>query len=464
MKILLLSAATGGGHLRASHAIEEYLLENTTGVEVRVMDALKTISPVLDKTICDGYHFMATKVPKVFGKLYVKTNEETPLAQMVPKFNSLFSQRLVEPVLEFDPDVIITTHPFATEMVSHLKEKHVTDAPLICIMTDYGPHKAWISDNVDAYIVSSEDMIPEMVDLGVRQEIVYPFGIPVHDVFFDPADKAALLRELGLEDDLLTVLVMAGSFGVTNIMQIYRDIADIELPFQIIVITGRNQKLFEAFEDELGKRSGERKKTKLVFFTNEVEKYMHASDLIITKPGGLTVSEALACNVPLAVFDAIPGQEEDNANFLLTHDMAVRLSKSGDCAATIEALLRDRERLEKMKASCKSFDKSESAKNIFMLINELLDKKHAQERDVEEHPMKCPICGGLMSQGGIVTGLGALWFPMKEFHKVLPRSGKKIGRSNTLLDRTCLENCWYCDKCNKVMGIFDVTPGRESDK
>ena len=215
--------------------------------------------------------------------------------------------------------------------------------------------------------------------MGVRDEIIYPFGIPVHDVFFNKADKAALLEELGMQRDLLTILIMAGSFGVTNILQIYHDIIRLNLPFQIMVITGRNEKLYQAFEDAIHEtredpRNGY-KHTRLVFFTDEVDKYMHASDLIITKPGGLTVSEALACNVPLAVFDAIPGQEEDNANFLMTHDMAVRIKKGDDCAATIEALLRDRERLEKMRESCASFDKSQSSKNIFSLINELLQKQ-----------------------------------------------------------------------------------------
>lgn len=383
MKIIILSAATGGGHLRASHAIESYLLENTTDVEVKVVDALKTIHPILDKTICDGYHFLATKTPKMFGILYQKSNEETPLAQMVPKFNSLFSQRLLPLFEEYQPDVIIATHPFVTEMVSHLKEKNHVTAPLICIMTDYGPHKAWISENVDAYVVSSEDMVPEMQEMGVRREIVHPFGIPVHNVFFNKTDKADLLEELGMKPDLLTILIMAGSFGVTNIMQIYQDIIRLNLPFQIIVITGRNEKLFQAFEDAIEESRKNPwdgyKHTRLVYFTNEVDKYMHASDLIITKPGGLTVSEALACNVPLAVFDAIPGQEEDNANFLMSHDMAVRIKKGDDCAATISELIRNREQLERMKQSCQSFDKSQSSKNIFTLINELLQKQQGMK-------------------------------------------------------------------------------------
>ena len=369
MRILILSAATGGGHMRAAHALEEAIRRKSPETEVRVVDFLKEISPILDKTICDGYHFLATKTPKVFGKLYQKTNEETPFSQIVPKFNSLFCQELVPLMEEFRPDVVVTTHPFATEMISRLKEKGALFAPLICIMTDYGPHKAWFADRVDAYIVSAQDMVEEMVMMGVDRNKIFPFGIPVHGVFFYKEDKNKLQQELGLTPGLPTILIMAGSFGVTNIAKIYRSIAVIDMPFQMIVITGRNQRLYDYFSEIIPESP---KKTKLVFFTNEVEKYMHASDLIITKPGGLTVSEALACNIPLAVFDAIPGQEEDNANFLLQHEMAIRIQKGEDCADSIRALLQDHERLEKMRSSCASFDKSQSPTNILSLIGELL--------------------------------------------------------------------------------------------
>ncbi|HIR56316.1 MAG TPA: glycosyltransferase [Candidatus Gallacutalibacter pullicola] len=369
MRILILSAATGGGHMRAAHALEEAIRRKSPETEVRVVDFLKEISPILDKTICDGYHFLATKTPKVFGKLYQKTNEETPFSQIVPKFNSLFCQELVPLMEEFRPDAVVTTHPFATEMVSRLKEKGALFAPLICIMTDYGPHKAWFADRVDAYIVSAQDMVEEMVMMGVDRNKIFPFGIPVHSVFFYKEDKNKLQQELGLTPGLPTILIMAGSFGVTNIAKIYRSIAVIDMPFQMIVITGRNQRLYDYFSEIIPESP---KKTKLVFFTNEVEKYMHASDLIITKPGGLTVSEALACNIPLAVFDAIPGQEEDNANFLLQHEMAIRIQKGEDCADSIRALLQDHERLEKMRSSCASFDKSQSPTNILSLIGELL--------------------------------------------------------------------------------------------
>ena len=374
VKILILTAATGGGHLRASRAIKAYIEKASPESEVSVVDALKSISSVLDKTVCDGYHFLATKTPKVFGQLYRKTNEESFLSDLVTRFSNVFSQKLIPLMAEEKPDVIISTHPFATEMVSHLKSAGIVSAPLICLMTDYGPHRAWIADKVDAYVVSNAGMVPEMELMGVPKKKIYPFGIPVDHVFFTKGDKPSLLTRFGMEPNTPTVLIMAGSFGVANILKIYKSIIKIDTKFQIVVITGRNRKLYSAFEEVI---PGSPKKTKLVFFTNEVENYMHAADLLITKPGGLTVSEALACGIPLAVFDAIPGQEEDNADFLLTHQMAIRLNKNENYGETIRSLLEDSLRLGKMRSSCEGFDHSQSAKNIFSLIHELCEKNGA---------------------------------------------------------------------------------------
>jgi processive 1,2-diacylglycerol beta-glucosyltransferase len=368
MRILILSAATGGGHLRASRAICNYIRQNDPESQVEVVDAMKSIGSLLDKTVCDGYHALATKTPKLFGKLYRATNKKSPLADLLNRFSSTFSRLLLPTIEDCDPDAIISTHPFVSEMVSHLKAVGALNVPLITLMTDYGPHRAWIANHVDAYVVSNADMIPEMEAMGVDHSKIYPFGIPVEDVFFTKADKPALLKKFGLDPDLPTVLIMAGSFGVTNILNIYRQIARTDVPFQVVVITGKNEKLYTAFADEV---AGSPKKTKLVFFTNEVENYMHISSLLITKPGGLTVSEALACNIPLAVFDAIPGQEEDNADFLLTYNMAVKLEPDTDCGAVIRSLLEDSRRLEQMRSNCAEFDKSHSAENILALTREL---------------------------------------------------------------------------------------------
>lgn len=379
MKIMLLTAATGGGHLRAAHAVEQYIRDNTE-YEVVTIDALKAVGRFLDKTVCDSYLFMAKRVPAMFGRLYKRTNKQNLFSDLVPKLSGLFSNQLFTTIAEHDPDVIITTHPFATEMVADLKKDGFVKAPLICIITDYGVHRAYIADQVDAYVVASEDMLPELKAFGVEESKVYPFGIPVHDVFFDPKDRVELLRELDLDPDIPVLLFMAGSFGVSNIIKLYRSLESTDVQMQIIVITGRNKKLYESFEKELA--AGSRIPTRLIFFTDKVEKYMHASDLLVTKPGGLTVSEALACGLPMAVFDAIPGQEEDNANFLTTHDMCVRLKRDGDFAGEISSLLREKEHLWSMRENCRGFDKSQSIPNMLALIRSLVGG--AEEKCPEE--------------------------------------------------------------------------------
>ena len=374
MKVLILSAATGGGHLRAARAVQTCLREYEPSWRVEVVDALKCVGSLLDKTCCDGYRFLATKTPKVFGQLYRATNEESVLNTLMTHFSGLLGLRLLPMLREQEPDLILSTHPFATEMVSDLKEDGSITAPLICILTDYGVHRAWIAPYVDAYVVASDDMVPELTSFGVDPKKIYPFGIPVHGVFFHREDRDMLLRDLRLDPSLPTLLFMAGSFGVSNIMKLYRDLASTDVKMQIIVITGRNQKLYEAFEKEIA--SHPQLPTRLIYFTDEVEKYMHASDLLVTKPGGLTVSEALACNLPMAVFDAIPGQEEDNANFLKIHDMGVRLQKDGDFAQQISSLLKEKEKLQEMRENCQHFDKSQSIPNLLALIRELV--KEAQ--------------------------------------------------------------------------------------
>lgn len=370
MNILILSASTGGGHMRASKAIEGYMTQKNKDINVKIVDSLLYISPILNKTVTGGYVYLATKTPKLYGKLYDLTNKDHKLANFVTRLNNIFANKLLPLIDDFKPDVIITTHPFPTEMVSRLKSKREINIPLICIMTDYAPHKAWINDKVDAYIVANDDMVAKMASEGIDSRCIYPYGIPVDEVFFEEKEKQLVIEELGLNKNLPTILMMAGSFGVSNVFDVYENIMDIDLDFQIILVTGRNQKLYKHFEEVVGNSP---KKTKLIYFTDEINKFMQASDIIITKPGGLTVTEALACNIPMAVFDAIPGQEEENAEFLLKHNMAVRIKDGNSCREAIVELLKDGEKLEDMKEACKSFHKNDSTKNIFLLINELIE-------------------------------------------------------------------------------------------
>lgn len=368
MNILILSASTGGGHMASSKALKNFIETHNKDANVRVIDTIKYINPTLNKVVSGGYTTLAKEFPLVYKRLYKLTDQKRKLTSMVGKMNLIFSKKLVPLINDFKPDIIITTHPFSTEMISLLKERKKIDIPLMCIMTDYIAHNTWIKPRVDAYIVASETMKNEMIDRGISDKKVYPYGIPVDKKFLEEFDKTKIMHEVGFKEGKTTILVMAGSFGVKNISTIYDEISNIPLDIQIIVITGNNKKLF----DELSyKVEVSNKKTELIEFTTEVNKFMKISDVIITKPGGVTTSEALSCNLPMIVFDAIPGQEEGNARFLIENNMAISIGNGSKCKDEVNKLLKDKDKLKDMKNKCLAFDKSKCNENILNLIEKL---------------------------------------------------------------------------------------------
>lgn len=429
MRVLIMSASTGGGHMRTSQALEKYIMQNNPNDVVRVVDALEYAGHLYNKTVSGGYEFMAKNTPALYGSFYNTANKDNTLSNMAEKFNKSFSKKLVPLILEFLPDVIIVVHAFAAEMVSTLRTKYSMQIPIICIITDFGPHKMYLQPGIDRFVVSNDDMLPFLAQAGVNPQKTHVLGIPIDSSFYEKFDKTELKKEMGLDPKLQTILLMAGSFGVTDILRIYQELSNTEYPFQMIVITGKNQKLFDAFErlltrEELPEsataeesqdfarkslskeiseilkdsaesikhsikesfyetrivqriypnRAGE-KPTKLLYFVNDINKYMTVADLIITKPGGLTVSESITMGLPMAIFKAFPGQEEDNERFLLNKNVAIKLPKNGNSGEAIVNLLKSPERLAAMKQACGTLYKGNSAESVYNLAKELIEEK-----------------------------------------------------------------------------------------
>ena len=188
-------------------------------------------------------------------------------------------------------------------------------------------------------------------------------------------------EKLGLNPYKKTVLMMAGSFGVTNILDIYKNLNRNPGDYQLVVVTGKNEKLFSAFRtmvkngvipSKKGNHIKVKIPTKLCYFVDNIEDYMSAGDVIITKPGGLTVSEAMAKEIPMAIFRSYDGQEKDNAEYLLRHNLAITLKDGKECAKQLNALINDDEALDTMKNNIRTFKKNNSSKNIYRLIKEKL--------------------------------------------------------------------------------------------
>ncbi len=401
MRVLILSATTGGGHMTAANALKEYILQKDNDSAVEIYDTIQYVSPMLNKAVTNGYVYMATKTPKLYGGMYKSSDKNTPLNKAVEIALSGLKKKLVPMIQDFRPDIIVTTHAFASELICALKTKEDLHIPVVNILTDFSVHKTYINKGVDAYIMSSDEMVNQMLLRGVERDVLHSFGIPIKTNFLKSIDRKTALEEEDLDPELPTVLIMAGSFGVTDILKIYHKIVKSDADFQIIVITGKNEKLYETFERYLSKidinntlyelqqlypsmnqRSSIRhsrsrkptKPTKLLYFTDQVEKYMQMSDLIVTKPGGLTVSESIATGLPMAIFKAIPGQEEQNADYLVRNGMAVRLFKDNTCTEKITDLITSPEKLKKMREAIHKKSNGNSAAKIYVLLQELVEK------------------------------------------------------------------------------------------
>lgn len=382
MNILIFTASTGGGHKRAAAALEAKIHSLSSDCEVNVVDALKQVGKLYDKTVCGGYHFMATKIPQMYGVSYKITDKKNVIYKAVMDSNKMVAKRLLTTINEYKPDVIIACHPFVSSMLSKLKEKeYLGNEKIISLITDYDSHRTYIGKNIDAFVLAEPQMAKKLIKTyDVDPQKIHPLGIPIFDSFANTDfNKEEICQREGLDPNKQTVLLMAGSFGVTSVLDFYKELALNSENLQFIVITGNNKKLYKHLE-ELIDEIGTKDNTKLLFFVNNVYDYMHISDVIVTKPGGLTVTESLACHLPLAIYSAFPGQELDNAVFLTKQNAALLLDKKRGAEEVIE-LLEDKPRLESMRETCKRLAISNSAENIFRLAQKLIgDNEQIEEK------------------------------------------------------------------------------------
>lgn len=389
--------------MRAANALKDYIMEKEPDSVVQIEDTIEYASPFLNKAVTGGYVYMATKTPKMYGSFYKTIDKESPMNKTFEIAVNQYSKKFTPLIEDVKPDIIVTTHPIGTEMASAIKSRGYANVPIISILTDFAAHQTYVSEGVDAYIVSSTEMIGQMMARGVDGTTILPYGIPVKQSFFKPIDRQKAFETEGLNPDIPVILIMAGSFGVTDILKIYHKIVKSPCDFQIIVITGKNEKLYETFvkylskltlnntlfEFDLQKPAGFKsslklsrhkkpfKPTKLLYYTDQVEKYMHMSDMIVTKPGGLTVSESIAVGLPMGIFKAIPGQEEQNADYLIRNGMAVKIEKNNKCTETITELMSDPDRLAQMRTSIQKNSCGNSSERIYSLMKDLI-KKYSQ--------------------------------------------------------------------------------------
>ncbi|MCK4257673.1 MAG: hypothetical protein KAX49_01770 [Halanaerobiales bacterium] len=369
-KVMILSASTGGGHHSAANAISHAFEE--IGCKALIVDGIKAVSPLLDKIISDGYESSAKYTPKAFGRLYKLADSPYMDHEHATLINILLKRRLKQLIEEHNPSLIVGTHPFPLIAVARLKETGMINVPVIAVLTDYTTHSTWTQNGVDAYVVGADEMKYLLAEEGVSFNKVYPFGIPVNPDFMKCKDLNVIRQMLKLEDKF-TILLMAGSFGAGNMKDCLCEIADIEGDFQVVAVAGRNKTLKEKLESAVRLR-GYDDKVRVLGFTRHVSELMSMSDILISKPGGLTTTEALLKQIPIVIPFFIPGQEEENVDFLLNHGLAVKTSRKYTLKVLVQSLMGHPERLKKIKEQMKDYAKPNAANELAQLGIKLMEE------------------------------------------------------------------------------------------
>ena len=400
-KVLIMSASTGGGHNRAARAIKEELTNKSVNgitIDCEIIDSLKIVNGTMDKLISRGYEKSAKYTPKAWGGVY-KLTESNLISRNEFKDNpltSIISRKLKKLVEIKKPDLIIGTHAFPMIALSTLK-KHSqlhTDGetntfaegfhryyedlnipPLMTVLTDYTTHSAYIQNEIDYYIAGHEYVKELLIEDGIDEEKIKPYGIPVEKSFLTNRDRETVLSELNLDPNKFTVLLMGGSFGAGNIKETLDELVSIDRDFQIIVITGRNKSLKEKLEKSLlSSETTIDKNICVLGFTDKMNDLLSSIDILVSKPGGLTTTESLLKEVPMIIPYFIPGQEEENLDFLSNCGASLRTSKKYTLSVILKVLIDNPDRIKMLKENIKSIKKLNASQDIAKLAFDILSK------------------------------------------------------------------------------------------
>jgi processive 1,2-diacylglycerol beta-glucosyltransferase len=373
MRILIATITAGAGHLQAAAALREAWTQARPQDTVQQLDLLTLFSPLHRKIYSEGYVKLIAHAPELWGLMFNRMDNPSlvrRLARWKSAFGSNSSRKFARFVRQFAPDAGLCTHYLPVELLGALRKKWPGTPPLtVSIVTDFEAHALWMDANVDLYCVAAPETQARLVARGAPVDRVLATGIPVASKFSGPIDAPAVRKRYGLRDDLPILLVLSGGFGMGPVAQILAALDQVQRPFQTLVVAGRN----ETLRRELATRDCVHP-TRIFGFVTNMDELMAVSDLLITKPGGLTASEALALGKPLLILNPIPGQEAANSDFLLERGAASKINRVEDLPFRIEQLLGSK-KLAGMARAAAALGRPAAAADICRAVNARLDAR-----------------------------------------------------------------------------------------
>lgn len=370
MRVLLLSIKAGYGHHSTAKAIMECFGEN--GHKCHMLDILDHVNHHLGNSVQNGYLLSTKYTSHIYNKTYSRmAKKDKPYSQhsAISFVSNFITKRIEEFVSGYEPDLVIATHSYAGVCASILHDRGIINCPSIGIVTDFTVHPFWESTSLDYYVVPSELIIREMQRKGIDKEKLLPFGIPVKKQFSVKNDKERSRSMLGIHD-MPTILVMMGSMGFGNIKEILSEMDNYPHDFQVLCVCGSNEKIKKAVDG-----FNWIKPVYSYGFVDNVDIMMDAADCIISKPGGLTTSEALAKELPMIIMNPIPGHEMRNLDFLVNSGAAIYVNSVYSMSEALNLMFNCPWRMELIKESVKHLSKPNATRSLYDFALEKISEK-----------------------------------------------------------------------------------------
>lgn len=367
--ILVVTASMGSGHNKAANAVAEAIKRKYPVNKINVIDFMSTETAYFNSLVKDIYLKMLDHTPSVYEFFYKFTSDSTKGSTIQSVFAHAMKKDMRELIKKYEADMVICTHPFPCAAASYLKQTGEINIPLITVMTDFCVHQFWLYKNIDIYFTANDLLKKEMVNQGLLEERIFVTGIPVGYNFRVDYNRDDLLAKFKLEKDKPVALIMGGGFGLGGVKNALCQLERLKKDIQILVITGANVALWS----EMNEYAQHSKHKIFVWgYSHNIQEFMSVATFLISKPGALTISEALTRELPMILHDPIPGPEVDNAKFVSDNGAAIWVKHQDTLDAVVREVLSDATILPKLRNNAKVLKKPYASDNIADVIANML--------------------------------------------------------------------------------------------
>ena len=367
--ILVVTASMGSGHNKAANAVAEAIKRKYPVNKINVIDFMSTETAYFNSLVKDIYLKMLDHTPSVYEFFYKFTSDSTKGSTIQSVFAHAMKKDMRELIKKYEADMVICTHPFPCAAASYLKQTGEINIPLITVMTDFCVHQFWLYKNIDIYFTANDLLKKEMVNQGLLEERIFVTGIPVGYNFRVDYNRDDLLAKFKLEKDKPVALIMGGGLGLGGVKNALCQLERLKKDIQIFVITGANVALWS----EMNEYAQHSKHKIFVWgYSHNIQEFMSVATFLISKPGALTISEALTRELPMILHDPIPGPEVDNAKFVSDNGAAIWVKHQDTLDAVVREVLSDATILPKLRNNAKVLKKPYASDNIADVIANML--------------------------------------------------------------------------------------------